>query len=222
MPNAKAIIASTWTDPQSYATTLVALGLHDFGTEIFDLEPETIEEELRHRYGVTIPPVNRDKLFALLVALSTDQFYQSVTAFMHISNALNNSRIDFDTFDPVTPEEMAWATTEVTLNDPPEKDEELASRYTADVRRFIGGILDASGFIMPPKYLRAIADMQVVKDTILPDDPALLQTQTINQSDRSRENEAYVKENLTKLVEQLQVIKPVIAPNDNESSSKGN
>lgn len=218
MPSDNNTIKSFWTDPKTYATALVALGIHEFGTDIFNLEPETIEEELRHRYGVGVPSVNKDKLFALLTALGTDMFYQSITCFTHIANALNGSTIQFNTFDPVTPDEIAWATTEVTLNDPPNNDEDLSARYSPDLRRYIGSILDVSGFTIPPKYLKVVADMPVTKTTTMPDDHAMLQAQTINQSDRAKENETYVKGKLSELVSQLNILKPLVTPSAEEKN----
>lgn len=144
---APSIVAKTLGDEEATATTLLAILLDRFGTDVMSWDPATVELELQDEFGVkAISTTNLDKINALITALTTNLFYVSVEAFHYITNALNGSSPAFGQFDPVTAEEAAWAITEVRMNDVPEQGGDPAeSEFSHEVRTYQGVILSDEG-----------------------------------------------------------------------------
>ena len=189
------------------ATTLVALLVDEFGTDAFAWEPETIRLQLRDVYGVDVPQVNMDKLLGLITALKTNLFYIDIDAFTHITNALNDSRSDFNTFDPVDPDEAAWAVTEVLLNDPPAPEENVNDRFSPEIRKYIGAILDQDKILQPPDQLAmAIMPPAPVADAeeTFADDPIIYTTFYKMSQKKLQDVLQYVRNRSLVLINQLQ------------------
>jgi len=144
-------------DPQTYATTLLFLFLDQYGTEIFEWEPETFQLQAAHMYGVPLEEPGLSKLQALISAIRTDLFYTSLNTYIHICNALSaTTPVDFNVFNPATPYECAWAVTEVALNDgPPE------NGFSDEIQRYTGLVLSLSGADDAPETLN-FADPELV------------------------------------------------------------
>ena len=201
--------AEALTSPTVFATTIVAILLDQFGTEFFDFEPEVLREEIRMRYKVEIPEANMDKLMGLIAAMTTNMFYVSVPAFTHICNALSGSGANFHTWDPVESHEVAWAITEIALNDPPQPDNDFKSRFSADVQEYINMMLREEGLKNPPKILQmAEAISQEVEDADITfaDDPVMFRAFYQNNANKGLEIKQYVQQNLRDLVHQLDYI----------------
>lgn len=74
-------------------------------------EPETIWIELEHQ-GVELPPVNRDKLQAVITLDLVPSFYWDAVVFEKTALAFNDLRADPEVLDEATPEQLAWAVEE--------------------------------------------------------------------------------------------------------------
>jgi len=199
--------ARWWKDPTTFATSLLALALDEFGTELMNWEPETIRLEIKDIYNTDIPDVNMDKLLALITSLTTNLFYLSVESFTHVANAVNDAEADFVTWDPVEADEAAWAITEIVMNDPPKTNEELAKRFSHEVRRYIGVILEDEGITSPPDVLGGIAEMTTkVKeaDVSFADDPMMFEGFNKLSQQKAQDVVMYVKRRTAALVRQLQ------------------
>ena len=190
------------TNPTAYATTMLSCATRIMSLdELADLEPKTIRLELRDHYRVAILPDNFDRLMALVVAISTDLFYQSLPAFIEVCNILGGTPPDADVFDPADVYEMAWGITEVKMVD---KDADVD--FSIDIRKYIGQMLYEEGFISPPALL-AVADMPPLPSPAELGFDAELTTSVI-QADQERhaDVESVVKENLTNMLRQVQQI----------------
>lgn len=201
--------ARLWSDPNTFATTLLALAVDDFGTEVFDFEPETIDKEIEFRYKISIPVVNKDKLFAIMVSLATNLFYVSVPTFVHVCNSLAGTGANFHLWDPVDSHEAAWGITEVALNDPPQQGEDFKSRFSTDVRNYVNIILKEEGIKNPPQILQLaenVAEDIEQADTSFSDDPIMFKAFYQNEAGKTDDIKKYVKGQLTDLILQLDQI----------------
>lgn len=202
----KHAVARWWTDDQTFATSLLALLIDEYGTESFQWDPETIRLQLESDYGVRLSRVNMDKLMSMITALTTNLFYTSPEAFTQIANAVNNSEADFENWDPPTAAEAAWALTEVTLNDPPKRREGYADQFSSDVRRYLGVILSQEGILHPPDVLQiAELDEQGDKnaDETFADEPEMYQGFYKLSQNKSKDITDYVRSRITQLMAQL-------------------
>lgn len=141
------ILKAILTSPSTLATVLHSIAYKAFGEEMYDWEPETLELEINEEFEVEIPSVNLDKLMALISAITTDAFYRDWVAFFSICKILNGDDSPMDASDPLLPPEMAWAVTEVRLND------DSTPNWSPDVARIVGVSLEEDGFISPPPML---------------------------------------------------------------------
>jgi len=139
-------------DRETFATVLLAILIDRYGTEMFEWEPETLKLEINDDFNATLPRVNSDKIWALIVAMTTNQFYLSIEIYRATCDALMGRDPDFAMFSPSDPEELAWGVTEVILNDPP--DPKLGNNeFSHEVSRYTGLILSQNGILVPPEPL---------------------------------------------------------------------
>lgn len=138
---------------ETFATTMV-VALTDAleSIEWLNWEPEAVELEIRSLCNAQIPKTNMDKIMALALAMTTNQFYVSLEAFMFICNALAGDGADFRLFDPADVEEMCWAVTEVLINDEPHE-LPLEQVFSQEIRHYIGVTAGYEGFNELPKPL---------------------------------------------------------------------
>lgn len=198
------------TNEDMLGTPLLVLCLDQFGTAFFEWEPASFDAEIKSRFGVDMPTVNRDKIWSLVAALTTDLFYHSLETFIPTCNALSGSEADFDDYDPVTGEEAAWGIVEVSLIDPPEQGEDPASRFSHEIKRYIGMTLQSEGVTKPPSFLTPYVEIDSDPDqeaglNIGPDE-GMLAMYTRRQQDQRQEIEAYVRSQLEDLVGQLRTL----------------
>lgn len=192
-------VAKYLESPETFATTLLAIVIDNYGTEAMEWEPETLLHELRDDFNVDIPQINHEKLQALITALTTDLFYTDWITFNYICEALNNDPVSYDVLDPATPEQMAWAVTELALNE--ESDE--TPEWDDEVRRYIGANLSGFGMNRPPDILKmAILPEQPPQDDLELDAALAQATYDRSYSDRQAV-ENYLKDHLQQCLEQL-------------------
>ena len=189
----------------TFATVLLAILLDNFGTDLFEWEADTIKLEIMANYGIEMPDVNHDKIWSLIVVLTTNQFYVSWELYMAICSALMNQEPDFSSFAPADPEELAWGVTEVLLNDPP--DPKDPPEFSNEVERYTGVILHQNSIMEPPKQL-GFAEMPTENpvldlDTAFVDDPLMFEPAWNAQAAKKKEIETFVEVRLKALFAQL-------------------
>jgi len=209
MSKQRDIYAEAVSSEDTIGTVLLVICMDMFGVEFFDWEPDTLNAEIAMQLGVDMPDVNKDKLWALVTALTTDLFYVSLETFIPTCNSLNGSEADFDNYDPVTGEEAAWGIVEVTLVDPPENVEQ-SDRFSHEIKRYVALTLESEGVTTPPTFMKPYIETDKDAEeeagiTIGPDE-AMLAMYTRRQTEVREEIEAYVRERLTLLTAQLKAL----------------
>ena len=206
--NAKVLIKKIFENEESFGTELLILCLDQYGVEFFAWEPDSLLLQLQDDYAASMPTINRDKLWALVTAITTDLFYKSLETFIHTCNALSGSEVSFEVWDPAEPEEAGWGITEVFLNDPPIK-EDTSYEFDDEIRRYLGVMLEEQGILTPPDILRIAIyneDPGARADDLMADDPVMLNALW----DRQREECGYIirsiQERLAELVSRVQLL----------------
>ena len=97
------------------AVVLMALLRRTFGDKFYFWDPTTIYLEIRDEFGAEPATMVMDRISAAQVVVTGDAFFQDVGAFFNVCNTLAGGQPAFSVFDPVEPEEAAWAITEVAL-----------------------------------------------------------------------------------------------------------
>lgn len=200
------VFAAMLMSPQTSASALL-VGLMDrFGTEMFDWEPDTLRIEIESDWGVSPPANNLDKVWALVTHITTNLFYVSLEAFIHVCNALNGSGADFQTYDPATVPEMCWALVETMLISPPDKGEDFSSEILTYMKTELGD----EGFTTVPKLLQphvgeSVVDNGTVEDVLVMDG---IEAKSYWDSQMSKRTEIdeYVRARLQQLVDDISVI----------------
>lgn len=196
-------VQELWGSPDTFGTSLAALVLDAYGTEALDWDPEATRDQLREDVGIRIPRASFDRYMAIVTILKTNLFQTSIMAMHNIANALNGSAVEADVFDPVTVEELAWAVTEVTMNDPPENRKPLAGQYSPDVLAYMGAILADEGFVTLPKALTIVSLPSRGADRTFADDPVMFGAINQLSQDKVKDVDRYVDSRLLALTEQL-------------------
>ena len=102
--------------PQTLATVVHAIVLDQYGEQAYDWDPVTVAMELKDDFQADICAPAMDRWCAMQVVMGSDAFFKRLDAFLNVCNTLASGSPAFETFDPVTSEEAAWAVAEVALN----------------------------------------------------------------------------------------------------------
>lgn len=97
------------------SVVLLTLLQKQFGEDVFFWDPTTVFLEIKDEWSAEAATPVMDRIAAGQIIISTDQFFQDISAFLNICNTLSSGQPSFSVFDPVEPEEAAWAITEVSL-----------------------------------------------------------------------------------------------------------
>lgn len=194
---------------ETFGTVLLAILLDSYGTTMFEWEAESLIQQVWDDFRAKMPQINRDKVWALIVAMTTNQFYLNIEVFKNTCDVLTGEDADFSTFNPSDPEELAWGVTEVILNDPPE--EKLGnSEFSHEVEQYTGLILEQNGILQPPVQLTfaqyKTENPVLALDTVFADDPVMFQSAHENQLRRKAAVEDYVQFRLQALMLQLDAV----------------
>jgi hypothetical protein len=192
---AKNILQEAWTSRETFASVLLTLFLDRFGTEALEWEASTIALEIEEEFDVDLSRLSFDKLMVAVQILTTDRFHKSLPDFIEFCNVLNGDIYDPNTFDPADAEDVAWGITEALLIAPPDDDD--PEPFTAEIRAYIGAVLDQEGIINAPDILRIALRKARVSPAIgdFSDDPEMFsaiyeveagKTEEINQTIRTK------------------------------------
>jgi hypothetical protein len=101
--------------PVTLATPLLAVVRKSFGDDAFLWDPTTIYLECRDQFAAEPAAEAMDRISAGQVVIAGNGFFEDISAFLNICNTLAGGSPAFGVFDPVEPEEAAWALLEVSL-----------------------------------------------------------------------------------------------------------
>ena len=195
-------IAAILADKKMPAAALFVLLLSLYGTELLDWEADTLIMEVHDDFNVTLPQVNRDKVWALATVLTTNLYYQSLEAFTHITSALNDRQADFQNYDLPGIFEICWALAVVELVNPPEENE----TFSPEILAYIVARLDESGFQKVPKFLNKFVSLPDKSETIsqnLAQDPVTFEAYWRNQQRRLLDLDEEIRQRLAALIDQV-------------------
>lgn len=195
-----------WTDPETFATTLLVMGLDHYGPELLTWHPETIKLEIEDDFGIKLPKANLDRLLAAIAVVTTDMFFKNLPRFIQLANVLAFDDFQPDEFEPADSLECAWAITEALLLSPP--DEADAEPFALEIRRYIGFVLREEGFVQAPDVLRlAVQDYGNTVTYDFTDDPELFSAVNAVQAGKKDQVESTLRLCLKELMEQLADLK---------------
>jgi hypothetical protein len=206
----KMALADAWKSSDTPATVLLAIVVDMFGIESLGWEHDTVKESIESALGINVLQREMDRYAALVLSLTTNMAFTDVMVFHHTMNALNGSQAMFSTWDPVDLDELTWGLTEIMLNDNPVDDEDWATRFAPDVRRYIG-LLAGGGRYAPasiPEVVKLTADFgsTVSGEAEMTADPMLYGTAHENSVAESDLAAKYTDARMTILLDMLKVL----------------
>lgn len=106
------------SDPDTYGSVLLTLALAELGEDLFETDPLEIYARLEETYRQRIPEQGENRLNAIMLAVATDAFYESLEGFISVAATLHDGDLGdliSGVFDEVTIPECLWAIYEVEL-----------------------------------------------------------------------------------------------------------
>ncbi len=152
---------SIFSNPQAFASPLIAEVTDRFGTAAYDWDPKSLRLSIEDTTGISLSADNMDKIQAGLLVLTTNQFLVSLESFIQVCNAMGGEGTDFESFDPAEVDEMAWTITEALLLVPAEQG--LPQVFSQEIRHYILKASEYEGFVELPKPLSGVAGDLVKK-----------------------------------------------------------
>lgn len=138
-------------DPRTYTTSILALLKDEFGEEVLQWDPATIELELR-AIGIANPPsMLMDKIHAGSALFTSNLYFVSLETFVATVLAMTNNPTDTSSMAIPDLDEIIWSITEARLLLGKIYEEES---FGHDVARLVGKLLADEGIYAPPEILR--------------------------------------------------------------------
>lgn len=151
-------VAAAILDDATFATTLHVICLVQYGEDIYTVDPLELYARLNEDFGAVLSEENENKLQAILLATSTEGFYDDVRAFQAVCNTLLNGDPGVESLEELTVTEIFWAMWEVELN---HGEEEVSPEIANLIAREIDEEGDDSSDVMglrPNYVLRELAE----------------------------------------------------------------
>jgi hypothetical protein len=193
------LFADYLKSPGVSATALLVGLIDEYGTELFEWDPETLRLEIKSDYGVAISQDNMDKVQALITVLTTDMYYRNLEAFMHVTNALSHNGANFQAYDPPDVQEISWALAETALIDPPDK----GTTFGPEIVSYMLERLKYEGFTKAPKIMAAFSGEPAVEEEVnsgLGDDEVVYHSYWDGQQRKRLDVEAYIRDGLRRIM----------------------
>lgn len=187
----------------AFATTLLAALIRLNGAEVLEWDPLTIELEVKEDLGVEMPRKVYDKLLALISALSTDSTYKDVALFDETVNALAGKGVGVERDVPPV-DEVAWAVTELRLNDPEPVSRSPEQPFAREIQRYARVVLDDEGMKIAPKALDFAANRPVKQEGA--DNPDFYAAAWGSAQARADEVDQWIEGMVIQLIHQLMSI----------------
>ena len=183
-----------------FATSLLVLLIDRHGTDVLLWEPETIRLELETVLKRTPTKSEIDKTTGLISAVSGTDFYTDPAIFNHVCVAITDKAY-FEVFEPATPEEIAWALTEIGLL----IEKPLGKLFYPEVKKYIEETLRTEGIFHAPSCLKEIITNYFGKIAALPTmvDGVFHQAVVRKSVAESEEIDTLINDTTKKLIEEL-------------------
>jgi len=114
----KKVAGDLLSDDSTFGTIAHLIAFMAFGEEIYAMDTLELFANLEEELSIEMSSDVRERLQAILLAVSTDAFFHDPEAFRAISNTLVEGDPGFAAFDDLTIPEILWASYEVSLNHP--------------------------------------------------------------------------------------------------------
>jgi len=190
----KAILSG---EKESYGTVLVAVLCKHFDSmEWFDWEPQVLSDAVKDEFGVEMPPVVRDRIWALVSALTTDFFWTDAVFMNHVANALSGGPTNMLDLEPAEAEEIAWAIIEVGMSDLEDNEEPPVS---PEIQAYVGATLKRDRLPPIPPMEWATAP-----NSFHADDPMIAAAEIQDRQEKIASLRGYLQRSLGDLHQQLQ------------------
>lgn len=115
--NPKAVV-KLLADDATFGTIAHVIASIKYGPSIYDMDILELFAELEDDFKVRLSDHVQQKLQAIMLATSTDAFFEDPEAFRAVANTLVEGDPGFLIFDNLTVPEILWAIYEVRLNHP--------------------------------------------------------------------------------------------------------
>lgn len=149
------------SDDATFGTTAHVIALATFGEEVYTMDPLELFMNLEETYKMELSDEVAEKLQALLLATTTDAFYEDATAFRAICNTLVEGDPGFDSFDNLTVPEIMWAIYEVELNHPGgEFSKQVQEIIEKEMEEEVEDLDELDEAIKVPYYHRALRQLR--------------------------------------------------------------
>jgi len=149
------------SDDATFGTTAHVIALATFGEEIYNMDPLELFSALEDFYKMEMSDEVAEKLQALLLATTTDAFYEDPVAFRAIANTLIEGDPGFDGFDNLTVPEILWSVYEVELNHPgTEFTQPINDLISKELEEEVEDMDEIEEAIQVPYYQRAIRQLR--------------------------------------------------------------
>lgn len=159
--------ADLFRDPETCGSVILIILLATYGEEIFDLDPLEIYVRIQEDFHATLTEEGENKLNAIMMALSTNAFYEDPLAFRSISSALYDGDIGDlveGSLEDLTIPEILWAVYEVGLL----RDETEETEFSPAVQRVMeeemsneAEEMDIEEAEVVPHYERFVEEMKM-------------------------------------------------------------
>ena len=114
----RSAVADLLSDDNTFGTVAHIIAFSTYGEDMYEMDILELFHNLEDDYKTQLSQDVCQKLQAILLATSTDAFFQDPEAFRAISNTLIEGDPGFMIFDELTVPEILWANYEVSLNHP--------------------------------------------------------------------------------------------------------
>jgi len=149
------------SDDATFGTTAHVIAIATFGEEVYQMDPLELFMNLEDEYKMEISDEVCEKLQAILLATTTDAFYEDATAFRAIANTLIEGNPGFEGFDNLTVPEILWSIYEVELNhEPIEFSASVNKLIATELEEEVEDMDEISEAMEVPYYQRAVRDLR--------------------------------------------------------------
>jgi len=135
----RSVVTELLASDATFATVAHIVAYGEYGNDTYEMDILELFTRLEEDYRVEMSEEVRQKLQAILLATTTDAFFQDPEAFKAIANTLVDGDPGFLVFDDLTIPEILWSTYEVSLNHP-------GTDFTPAVQALIDKELREEGF----------------------------------------------------------------------------
>jgi hypothetical protein len=208
-------LAHYWRDRRLFATSLLALYLHQYGPkegkgseiECLYWGPETIEMEVHDDFGVDLPQGNFERLLTAITLLTTNTFFTSPPDFTRACVVLSGHVPNPNTMLLPDCADLAWGITEALLISPPDDDDQAP--FSPEILGYVGTCLDDEGILNPPDVLKIgtrSADSLNRQNYAFSDDPDMFAAVVGFERDKTQSINDLVRGRLRALLTQLSTL----------------